>query len=76
MRVPKILEQKIILTILEILQFFVLLQLHPGLSRQKSGCNWKSTQKYCISETVSTISGFGIFLDMYECLKSYLEKMV
>jgi hypothetical protein len=47
----KIKKQKIVLTVLEILQFCVLFQLHLGLSYLKSGCNWNSTQKHCIFET-------------------------
>ena len=59
---------------MEILQFCVLFQLLPGLSWLKSGWNLNSTWKHCISETVSTIFSFLVFLDSNECLKSNFER--
>jgi hypothetical protein len=40
-------KQKMVLTVLQILYFCILFQLHLGLDQLIPGCNWNSTQKCC-----------------------------
>ena len=47
-----------------------------GSELTKSGCNWNSTQKHCISETVKTIFGFPFFYIIRYFIQVIFENLV